>query len=97
MAVDESTLKRYKCVLALFMSFVHNRSAATQYDKNHVFADEVLIEVNPDNVVMYLNLKAFGTMTPATPDANPTESRHATIAFDKKQFLSLCLTETRGV
>ena len=83
MVVDESTLKRYKCVLASFMSFVHNRSAATKYDKNHVFADEVLIVVTPDNVVKYLNLKAFGTMTPA-PDANPTESRHATIAFDKK-------------
>ena len=42
MVVDESALKKYKCVLASFMSFVHNRSAATKYDKNHVFADEVV-------------------------------------------------------
>ena len=83
MVVDEATLNKYKGVLASFMSFVHNRSAATKYDKNHVFADEVLIIVTPDDVVKYLNLKAFGTMTPA-PDANPTKSRHATIAFDKK-------------
>ena len=55
MVVNESTLKRYTCVLALFMSFVHNRSTATKYDKNHVFADEVLIVVTPDDVVKYLN------------------------------------------
>jgi hypothetical protein len=54
------------------MLYVHNwSSAATKHDKNHVFADEVLIEVTPDDVATYLNLKAFGTMTPA-PDANPT-------------------------
>ena len=39
MVVDEATLNKYKGVLASFMSFVHNRSAATKYDKNHVFAD----------------------------------------------------------
>ena len=49
MVVDELMLKRYKCVLASFMSFVHDRSAATKYDKTHIFADEVLlIVVTPD-------------------------------------------------
>jgi hypothetical protein len=61
--------------------------AASKYHKNHVFADNkvLIVVLTPDDVVKYMNLlKAFGTITPA-PDANPTKTRHATIAFDKKK------------
>jgi hypothetical protein len=81
--VAPETLDKYKKAFARFMSFVHGRSDTDMYDPEFVHSVEVLIAVTPGDVVRYMNLKAFGTQTPAA-DANPIARRSATLGFDKK-------------
>ena len=81
--VDTKTLTKYKCILASFMSFTHNRAVGSEYPRDHVHAMEVLAAVTPNDVVKYLNMKAFGTTEPAG-DANPTSARANSLAMDKK-------------
>ena len=83
MSVDPATLKRYKSVLASFMSFLHGRPPGNTYEFDHVFTEAELTAVIPLDVCRYLRLKAYGAEFPS-PDTNPIHSRHATIAMDKK-------------
>jgi hypothetical protein len=61
------------------MSFIHNRAAGSEYPRDHVHA----IEVTPNDVLSYLNMKTFGTTEPAG-DANPILARANALAMDKK-------------
>ena len=81
--VDTKTLTKYKCILASFMSFLHNCAVGSEYPRDHVHAIEVLAAVTPNDVLRYLNLKTFGTTEPAG-DANPISARASSLAMDKK-------------
>ncbi len=64
--VDTKNLSKYICILASFISFLHNRAVGSEYPCGHVHA----ITISPNDVLRYLNLKAFRTTEPAG-DANP--------------------------
>jgi hypothetical protein len=81
--VDTKTLNKYKCVLASFMSFIHGRLEGNEYARDFVHSMEALAAVTPQDVLRYMNLKTFGTLSPS-PDANPVGRRGATLGFDKK-------------
>ena len=81
--VDTKTLTKYKCILASFMSFLHNRPVGGEYHRDHVHAMEVLAAITPNDVLRYMNLKTFGTTEPAG-DANPISARANSLAMDKK-------------
>jgi hypothetical protein len=83
MSVDPATLKRYKSVLAAFMSFLHERLPGNAYQPDHVFTVAELTAVIPLDVCRYLRLKAHSAEFPS-PDMNPIRSQHNTIAMDKK-------------
>ncbi|KAI2495779.1 hypothetical protein MHU86_18754 [Fragilaria crotonensis] len=83
MSVDPQTLKRYKSVLAAFMSFLHQRLPGDSYERDHVFTEAELTAVIPLDVCRYMRLKAYGSEFPS-PDTNPIHSRHSAISFDKK-------------
>jgi len=83
MVVDTKTLIKYKCILASFMSFLHDRPVGSEYPRDHVHSMEVLAAITPNDVVRYMNLKAFGTTEP-TRDANPKFARASSLAMDKK-------------
>jgi hypothetical protein len=69
--VDTKTLTKYKCILASFMSFIHNRAAGSEYPRDHVHAIEVLAAVTQNDVVTYyLDMKTFGTTEPAGCEPN---------------------------
>lgn len=50
------------------MSFLHDRPFGSEYPRDHVHTMEVLAAITPNDVVRYMNLKAFG-MTEPTRDA----------------------------
>lgn len=81
--VDTKTLTKYKCILASFMSFLHNHPVGGEYHRDHVHAMEVLAAITPNDVLRYMNLKTFGTTEPAG-DANPISARANSLAMDKK-------------
>jgi hypothetical protein len=81
--VDTKTLTKYKCILASFMSFLHNRPVGGEYHRDHVHAMEVLAAITPNDVLRYMNLKTFGTTEPAG-DANPISAQANSLAMDKK-------------
>jgi hypothetical protein len=83
MSVDPKTLKRYKSVLAAFMSFLHGRQPGNLYERDHVFTEAELTAVIPSDVCGYMRLKAYGAEF-SSPDKNPIHSRHSAILFDKK-------------
>jgi hypothetical protein len=83
MLVDPATLKRYKSVLAAFMSFLHERLAGNAYQPDHELNVAESTAVIPLDVCRYLSLKAYGAEFPS-PDMNPICSQHNTIAMDKK-------------
>lgn len=55
----------------------------TEYAKTHVFMGEDLARINPENLVRYMKLLAYGTETPG-PDDHPTARRSSGLAFLKK-------------
>jgi hypothetical protein len=82
-SVDPKTLKRYKSVLAVFMSFLDGRQPGNSYERDHVFTEAELTAVIPSDVCRYMRLKAYGAEFPS-PDKNPIHSRHSgAISFDK--------------
>jgi hypothetical protein len=87
--VDTETLTKYKCILASFMSFLHNCAVGSEYPRDHVHAIEVLTAVTPNDVLRYLNLKTFGTTEPV---GDAILFRHMQILWQwtKKQSLISC-------
>ncbi|KAL7483891.1 hypothetical protein ACHAW6_009531 [Cyclotella cf. meneghiniana] len=57
---------RYHAILTSFMSHFHQKS--TPYPPDHVFADQDLLAVTPNQVCAYLNAKAFGKSSPGAHD-----------------------------
>ena len=57
--VDSKTLRQYQCILASFMSVVHNRPVGREYSPDHVHAMEVLAAITPNDVLRYMNLRTF--------------------------------------
>ncbi len=73
MSVDPATLKRFKSVLAAFMSFLHERLPGNAYQPDHVFTVAELTAVIPSDVCRYLRLTAYGAEFPS-PAMNPIHS-----------------------
>ena len=94
--VETKTLTKYTCILASFMSFIHNCAAGSEYHCDHVHAIKVLAAVTPNDVLSYLNMKTFGTTEPAG-DANPISARANVFAMDKNQYRISCQIATCGV
>ena len=63
--VDKKTLLKFQCILASFMSFVHNCPVGSEYSHDHVRAMAVLAAITHNDVLRYMNLKMFGTTEPA--------------------------------
>ena len=75
---------RYRQVLCHFMSFFHERAADHPYDPHtQQFTDEELLAITPDDVLRWLNLRAYGDQAP-TADMHPTMARSQSIKFWKK-------------
>ena len=61
-----NSFPRYHAILTSFMSHFHQKS--TPYPPDHVFTDEDLLAVTPNQVCAYLNAKAFGKSSPGAHD-----------------------------
>jgi hypothetical protein len=75
--------RSYQNTLVSLVSFLDGH----QYHKNTVFTEDRLAVIMADDVLRWMNLKAFGTTNPH-PDANPTRCRSSTILFFWKKSLS---------
>ena len=71
--------KDYQPYLVAFMSFRND----VQYPKDQVFTDEQLNNITPEQIVAYLNKRAYGKTDP-TEDERPTKQRDSTLAQAKK-------------
>jgi len=71
----------YKSTLNNLMSFVHLTAAPYSRDKTYTKGE--LRALTPENVLHWMNLKAFGVADPPM-DANPTLARGNSLAFWKK-------------
>ncbi|KAI2494041.1 hypothetical protein MHU86_20484 [Fragilaria crotonensis] len=82
MSVDPQTLKRYKSVLAAFMSFLHQRLPGDSYERDHVFTEAELTAVIPLDVSISFDKKAISFWMPnrdkwsvTRTEGNPTQSK----------------------
>jgi hypothetical protein len=66
------------------MAYLHKVDA---YEKDHVFSQEELAALTPNDIKRWMCVKAYGTPEPGM-DANPTECRSTSIAFWKKAISS---------
>ena len=72
----------YKSTLDNLMSFVHFTAAPYSRDKTYTKGE--LRALTPENVLHWMNLKAFGAVADPPMDANPTLARGNSLAFWKK-------------
>jgi hypothetical protein len=70
---------QYKLALDSLLLFVHNSS----YERTKTYAKGELRALTPDDVVRWMNVKAFGVPDPPS-DANPTFARSNLLAYWKK-------------
>ena len=75
--------KAYKAQLVAFMSFLDDR----EYPKDQTFDNTRLLQITPQDVLRWFNLKAYGTENPSD-DANPIECRSSSIEYAKKSLSS---------
>ena len=78
---------KYKSTLDNLLSFVHN----TVYTRDTTYTKGELRALTPENVLHWMNLKAFGVTDPPV-DANPTLARSSHMRFGRKRFRFSCLT-----
>jgi hypothetical protein len=76
---NDKKIKSYRMVLNAFMSFCDG----IQYTNTHVFSDDDLLEITPEQLVKYFCFKVYGVAEP-TPEMRPTQGRSNTILFSKK-------------
>ena len=69
----------YKAAFAGLMSFKHGHT----YSSNTVFTREQLLDITADDVVAFMNQRAYGTPTPSETD-KPTHIRSNTLEYWKK-------------
>ena len=70
---------RYRRLLVRLMWSI----TGINYADDHVFSQEELLNVTPDDIVAFFNLLVFGDKVPP-PNAQPTGGRSNTLAFHKK-------------
>ena len=71
--------KSYQSTLVAFMSFFRN----VPFNRTHLFSADDLNAVSPQDIVRWMNVKAFGEENP--PDsANPLYARSSSLEFWKK-------------
>ncbi|KAL3656182.1 hypothetical protein V7S43_018990 [Phytophthora oleae] len=75
--------KRYKSILCEFMAF----RAGHAFDADTVFSQETLLEITPDKVCHWMNLRAFGEPNPSE-GAKPVNARASMLEFAKKAISS---------
>jgi hypothetical protein len=74
----------YHGVLRRLMAYVHEVDA---YEKDHVFAQEELAALTPNDIKRWMCVKAYGTPEPGVDD-HPTLCRSTSIEFWKKAISS---------
>jgi hypothetical protein len=74
---------KYKNILVAFMS----HEDGVEYDKHHVFVQQELSNITPDDLVRWMCLKAYGTAVPAEGD-NPIHGRSSSLEHYKKAISS---------
>ena len=78
---------KYKSTLDNLLSFVHN----TVYTRDTTYTKGELRALTPENVLHWMNLKAFGVTDPPV-DANPTLARANSLEYWKKPCRFSCQT-----
>ena len=78
------TKNDYKSTLRHLLSHLDG----VNYEKGHVFTEERLLGVTPEDVVEYFNVKAYGTSRP-TDDDFPILARSSSLYHYKKSISSL--------
>jgi len=71
---------RYLTILCEFMAFYHEK--VKPYPKDHEFSEDELAAITPNDILKWMNVKAFGTPTP-TSESKLTGS-FSTLEFMKK-------------
>mmetsp|Transcript_32307 Transcript_32307/g.61831 ORF Transcript_32307/g.61831 Transcript_32307/m.61831 type:complete len:598 (-) Transcript_32307:176-1969(-) len=71
---------RYLTILCEFMAFYHEK--VKPYPKDHEFSEDELAAITPNDILKWMNVKAFGTPTP-TSQSKLTGS-FSTLEFMKK-------------
>jgi hypothetical protein len=74
-------LRAYQNTLVSLLSFLDGH----KYHKDTLFLQDHLSAITAENILKWMNLKAFGSINPG-PDANPTGCRSSTILFWKKSI-----------
>jgi hypothetical protein len=74
-------LRSYQNTLVSLPSFLDGH----KYHKDTVFSPDRLSAITADDIIKWMNLKAFGSINPS-PDANPTGCHSSTILFWKKSI-----------
>ena len=78
------TGKLYKPSLDHLMSF---SISGTEIARDYVYTDDKLCAIEPKHVLLWMNLRAFGTVNLGV-DANPISARSSTLAYWKKKAIS---------
>jgi hypothetical protein len=76
---DDKKIKSYRMVLNAFMSF----RDGIPYTNTHLFSDDDLLEITPEQLVKYFCFKVYGVAEP-TPEMRPRQGQSNTIFFAKK-------------
>jgi hypothetical protein len=74
--------RSYQNTLVSLVSFLDGK----QYHRDTVFTEDRLIAITANDILRWMNLKAFGTPFPAPDATNPTGCRSSTILFWKKSL-----------
>jgi hypothetical protein len=69
----------YQNTLVALLSFLDGQ----KYHKDTVFSQACLAAISADDLLRWMNLKAFGSINPPA-NANPTGCRSSTLLFWKK-------------
>ena len=78
--ISAEALKKYQRVLIAFLS---HRDGVAYWDDDLPFPADVVAAITEEEVLRWLNFKAFGVDNPGNDDL-PTEGRSSTVAFHKK-------------
>jgi hypothetical protein len=82
----------YQNTLVAFLSFLDGQ----EYHKDTVFEQARLVAITADDLLKWMNVKAFGTANPQ-PDANPLGADHPLFSSGRRQSRSTCQTSTMPV
>lgn len=83
MADNADNSNDYRPHLAKLMSFLDN----VKYPKETVFTQERLLQIKPNDILRWMNVRAFGVPNPP-PNANPLGARPTSIEYWKKAISS---------